>query len=54
MTFYFTSQMTIAGTGGGSALPLFKDVLRISNGMKQAKNIRVLSLGAVYITRAQR
>jgi hypothetical protein len=31
--------------GRGSALPLFKKVLRISNNMKQAENIRVLSLG---------
>jgi hypothetical protein len=45
MAFYFTSQMIIADIGGGSALPLFKDILRISNNMKQAANIRALSLG---------
>jgi hypothetical protein len=45
MTFCFTPQMTIAGIGGRSALPLFKDILRLSNNMKQAENIRVLSFG---------
>jgi hypothetical protein len=43
--FCFTSQMIIAGIGGGSALPLFEDILCIGNNMKQAENIRVLSLG---------
>jgi hypothetical protein len=33
--------MVIAGIGGGSALPLFKDILYISNNMKQAENIRI-------------
>jgi hypothetical protein len=28
MAFCFTSQMIIAGIGGGSALPLFKDIRR--------------------------
>jgi hypothetical protein len=37
--------MITAGIGRGSALLLFKDLLRISNTMKQAENIRVLSLG---------
>jgi hypothetical protein len=45
MAFRFTSQMIIASIGGGSVLPLFKDILRISNNMKQAENIQVLSLG---------
>jgi hypothetical protein len=45
MAFCFTSQMIIAGSGGGSALPLFKNILCISNNMKHAENIRVLSLG---------
>jgi hypothetical protein len=45
MAFYFTSHMIITGIGGGSALPWFKDILRISNNTKQAENIRVLSLG---------
>jgi hypothetical protein len=30
--------MVIAGIGGGSFLPLFKDILRISNHMKQVEN----------------
>jgi hypothetical protein len=33
--------MIIAGIGRGSALPLFKDIFRISDNMKQAENIRV-------------
>jgi hypothetical protein len=37
--------MIIASVGEGSALPLFKDILRIINNMKQAENILVLSLG---------
>jgi hypothetical protein len=37
--------MIIAGIGGGYALPLFKDILRIGNNMKQAENTRVLFLG---------
>jgi hypothetical protein len=41
MAFCFASQMTIVGIDGGPALPLFKDILRISNNMKQAENIRV-------------
>jgi hypothetical protein len=41
MAFCFTSQMIVAGIVGGFALPLFKDILRISNSMKQAENIRV-------------
>jgi hypothetical protein len=45
MAFYFTSQMIIAGIGGGSALPLFKDILGMNNNMKQAENILVLFLG---------
>jgi hypothetical protein len=45
MAFCFTSQMIIAGIGGRSVLPLFKDILHISNNMKQAENIWVLSLG---------
>jgi hypothetical protein len=45
MGFYFISQMIIAGIGRGSAPPLFRDILRISNNMKKAENIRVLSLG---------
>jgi hypothetical protein len=45
MAFCLTSQIIIAGIGGGSAMPLFKDILRISNNMKQTENIRVLSLG---------
>jgi hypothetical protein len=45
MAFCFTSQMIIAGIGRGSALPLSKDILRISNNMKHAENIRGLSLG---------
>jgi hypothetical protein len=45
MPFRFASQMIIAGIGGGSDLPLLKDILCISNNMKQAENIRVLSLG---------
>jgi hypothetical protein len=42
---FFTSQMIIAGIGGESALPLFKDILCINKNVKQAENIRVLSLG---------
>jgi hypothetical protein len=45
MAFCFTSQMVIEGTGRGSTLPLFKDILRISNDMKQVENFPVLSLG---------
>jgi hypothetical protein len=45
MAFCFTSQMIITGIGGGSALPLFKEILRINNNMKQVENTRVLSLG---------
>jgi ABC-type enterobactin transport system permease subunit len=45
MAFCFTSKMIIAGVGGGSVLSLFKDLLCVSNNMKQAENIRVLSLG---------
>jgi hypothetical protein len=41
--------MTIAGIVGGSALPLFKDILHISDNMKQAENIRVLSSGDCHI-----
>jgi hypothetical protein len=36
--------MIIAGIGGVSALPLFKGILPISNNVKHAENIRVLSL----------
>jgi hypothetical protein len=50
MAFCFTSRKTIAGIGGGSALPLFKDILHIGNNMEQAENIRVLSLGDGNIT----
>jgi hypothetical protein len=45
MAFCFASQMIVAGTGEGSALPLFKDILWISNNIKQAENTRVLFLG---------
>jgi hypothetical protein len=41
--------MIIAGIGGGSALPLFKDILRISNYLKQAENIWVLFLSGCNI-----
>jgi hypothetical protein len=41
--------MIIAGIEGGPALPLFKDILRISNNMKQAENSRVLFLGGCNI-----
>jgi hypothetical protein len=37
--------MIIASIGGGSTLPLFKEILRISNNMKHAGNIGVLCLG---------
>jgi hypothetical protein len=37
--------MIIASIGGGSALPLFKNILRIISNMKQAENILALSLG---------
>jgi hypothetical protein len=36
--------MIIAGIGGGSVLPLFTNILRTSNNMKQAENTRILSL----------
>jgi hypothetical protein len=45
MVFCFISEMIIEGIGRGSALPLFKNILRVSNDMKQVENLRVLSLG---------
>jgi hypothetical protein len=33
------------GIGAGSGLPLFKDILHVSNNMEQAENIKVLSMG---------
>jgi hypothetical protein len=36
--------MIVPGIGGGSVSPSFKHILRVSNNMKQAENIRVLSL----------
>jgi hypothetical protein len=42
--------MIIAGIGGGSALPLFKNILPPINNMKQAENIQVLSLSDYNIT----
>jgi hypothetical protein len=41
MALCFTSQMIIARISRGSALPLFKYILRISSNIKQVENIRV-------------